>query len=37
MIGETAAGGGSGGHVGGLVGKEGGVRTRESKDERKTA
>ena len=32
MIGETAAGGGSGGQAGGLVGEERGVRAREGKD-----
>ena len=37
MIGETAAGEGSGGHAGGLVWEERGVRSREGRDGRRTA
>ena len=37
LIGETAAGGGSGGHAGGLVGEKRGVRAGEGKDGCKTA
>ena len=37
LIGETAAGEGSGGHVGGLVGEKRGCRAKRGKGRRKTA